>query len=77
MHTKLMPFPAVSEAVDLMALTSRAAELFLKQDRGEQRKLLHLVLQEASWKGGELRMCFREPCKLYKRHGIKRRWTEF
>jgi hypothetical protein len=51
MHTKLMPFPAVSEAVVLMALTSRAADLFLEQDGAEHRKLLHLVLQEASWKG--------------------------
>ena len=60
-NTKAIAYPAVSEAVDLMALTSRAADLFLEQDGSEQRKLLHLVLQEASWKGGELRMCFREP----------------
>jgi len=59
--TKVMAFPAVSQAVDLMALASRAADLFLEQDGAEQRKLLHLVLQEASWKGGELRMCLREP----------------
>ncbi len=60
-NTNLIPFPAISEAVDLMALTSRAADLFLEQDGAEQRKLLRLVLQEASWKGGELRMCLREP----------------
>ncbi len=50
-----------SQAVDMMALTSRAADLFLEQTRTEQRKLLHLLLQEASWKAGELRMSFREP----------------
>jgi len=59
--TKVIAFPAVSQAVDLMALTSRAADLFLEQDGAEQRRLLHLVLQEATWKGGELRMCLREP----------------
>ena len=60
-NIKLMPLPAMSEAMDLMALTSRAADLFLEQDGAEQRKLLRLVLEEASWKGGELRMCLREP----------------
>ena len=53
--------PAVSEAVDLMTVTSRAADLFVEQVGSEQRKLLHLVLQEASWKGCELRMSLREP----------------
>ena len=53
--------PAASEAVDLMTLTSKAAELFQEQIGAEQRKLLHLVLKEASWKGGELRMSLREP----------------
>ncbi len=60
-NTKVIAYPAVSEAVDLMALTSRAADLFLEQDGAEQRRLLRLVLQEASWKGGELRMYLREP----------------
>ena len=53
--------PVASEAVDLMSLTSKASELFQEQVGAEQRKLLHLVLKEASWKGGELRMSLREP----------------
>ena len=53
--------PAAAEAVDLMTLTSRAADLFVEQAGEEQRKLLHLVLQEATWKGGELRMSLRAP----------------
>ena len=57
-HTKL---PAATEAIDLMTLTSRAAGLFLKQGGEAQRKLLHSVLQEASWQGGELRMLLRAP----------------
>ena len=50
-----------SEAVNLIALTSRTADFFVEQVAAEQRKLLQLVLQDASWKGGELRMSFREP----------------
>jgi site-specific DNA recombinase len=50
----------VSQAVDLIALTAKAADLFLKQSVAEQRKLLRLVLEAATWKGGESRMPFRE-----------------
>ena len=53
--------PPATQAVDLMALTSKAADLFLEQPGTEQRKLLRLVLETANWKGGELRMSFREP----------------
>ena len=53
--------PPVTEALDIMALTSKAAELFLQQSAAEQRRLLHLVLREATWKAGELRISLREP----------------
>jgi len=53
--------PPVHQAVDLMSITSKAADLFLEQLGTEQRKLLRLLLEQASWKGGELRMSFREP----------------
>jgi hypothetical protein len=42
----------VSEAVDLMTLTSKTTELFQVQPGREQRQLLNLILKEASWKGG-------------------------
>jgi hypothetical protein len=58
---KAMMLPPASEAVDLMTLTSRAAHLFVEQVGVEQRKLLYLVLKEASWKAGELRMSLRQP----------------
>ena len=61
LSTQATMLPPASQAVDLMALTSKAADLFTEQPGAEQRKLLHLLLQEASWKAGELRMCFREP----------------
>jgi hypothetical protein len=41
-----------------MALTSSMADLFLEQRGAEQRRL---VLDTASWQGGELRTPFREP----------------
>lgn len=44
-----------------MGLASKAADLFTAQTWTEQRKLLHLVLGQASWKGGELRMPFPQP----------------
>jgi len=50
-----------TEAVDLMSLTSKAAELFERQSAGEQRRLLRLVVREATWQDGQLRTCFREP----------------
>jgi len=53
--------PPVNQAVDVMALASKAAELFVEQPGAEQQKLLRLVLENASWKGGELRMSFRKP----------------
>ena len=53
--------PPINQAVDLIALTSRAADLFVGQSGVEQRKLLHLVLQTVSWKGSELRMSLRAP----------------
>ena len=60
-ETQVIALPPARQAVDLMALTSRAADLFLQQSGTQQRKLLRLVLQTANWKGGELRMSYREP----------------
>ncbi len=59
--TQAVALPPASQAVDLMTLTSKAADLFLEQPGAEQRKLLRLVLETASWKGEELRMSFRSP----------------
>ena len=53
--------PPVSQAVDLITLTAKVADLFLQQPAAEQRKLLRLVLEASTWKGGELRVSFREP----------------
>ena len=53
--------PSMSRAVDLMVCASRAANKFPEQSGAEQRGLLQLVIKDAFWKGGELRMSLREP----------------
>jgi hypothetical protein len=57
--------PPASQAVNLMALTSQAAEIFLQQPGTERNKLIRLLVESASWKGGELRMCFGSPLRNY------------
>jgi len=54
-------FPAMSRAIDLMVYTSKAAQEFMECSWERQRKLLQLVVKEASWRGGELRKSFQEP----------------
>jgi DNA invertase Pin-like site-specific DNA recombinase len=53
--------PPMQQAVETMLRTSQAAAEFPEASGAEQRRLLRLVLQEASWKGGELRMSLKEP----------------
>ena len=48
------------QAVDLLAVMRKMADLLLQQPAAKRRKLLRLVLESSGWKGGELRMCFRE-----------------
>jgi len=58
---------AIEQRISLEALTCRMAELFLHQSAAEQRKLLHVVLNEAAWKQGELLVSFREPFEMLRR----------
>jgi len=51
----------VEQAIDMMRLTSRAAELFLQQTPGGQRRLLQVVIKNAVWREGELRTTLFEP----------------
>ena len=55
------------EAIDLMDLTSRTAELFMAQQVHEQQRFLRLVLKSASWQHGELRTEFEEPFETLRR----------
>ena len=45
----------MDRAIDVLQLMSRASELFLQQPATEQRRLLSVVIQDASWKDQALR----------------------
>jgi hypothetical protein len=57
------PVP-VEGVLDLMRLTSKAAELFCQQNCHEQRRLLRTLVKSAAWQGGELRLGFEEPFEI-------------
>ena len=54
----------IDQAVDMLRLTSRASELFLHQPAAEQRRLLGVVLKNASWQEGDLRTSLFEPFEI-------------
>ncbi len=60
---KARPVP-IDQAVDLIRLTSRASELFLRQPAAEQRRFLQLVVEKATWQEGALRTNRFEPFEL-------------
>jgi hypothetical protein len=51
----------VQAAIDVMDLTSRAAELFSVQPPHEKQEFLRLVLKKASWQHGQLQTEFETP----------------
>jgi hypothetical protein len=57
----------VEDAIDLMDLTSRTAELFNLQAVPEQQRFLRLVLKSGTWKEGQLRTEFEEPFESLRR----------
>ena len=54
----------LDEAVEMLHLTSRASELFLEQSAAEQRRLLQVVVQKATWQSGGLRSTLFEPFEI-------------
>jgi hypothetical protein len=60
------PAPA-QDAIDLMELTSRTADLFLAQPPDEKPAFLRLVLKSAAWRHGELQTQFEEPFENLRR----------
>jgi site-specific DNA recombinase len=54
----------IDQAVDLLRLTSRASELFLRQPASEQRRLLQTVVEKAAWQDGTLRTTLLEPFEI-------------
>jgi site-specific DNA recombinase len=55
---------SVDQAIDMLRLTSRASELFLRQTAIEQRRLLKTVVEKAAWKDGTLQTALFEPFKI-------------
>lgn len=51
----------VQGAIDLMGITSRAADLFLAQPPHEKQQFLRLVLKSAQWQHGRLQVQFENP----------------
>jgi site-specific DNA recombinase len=59
--------PAAKTAINLMDLTSRAADLFLVRPAHEKQRFMRLVLKSASWQQGRLRTEFEEPFESLRR----------
>jgi site-specific DNA recombinase len=57
----------VDQAIDMLRLTSRASELFLRQPASEQRRLLQTVVQRAAWKDRALQTALFEPFEVLRR----------
>jgi hypothetical protein len=58
---------AVEEAINLMDLTSRAADLFAVQPVQEKQGFLRLILKSATWRHGELQTEFEQPFENLRR----------
>jgi site-specific DNA recombinase len=58
---------SVQDAIDLMDLTSRAADLFLEQPTAEKQRFLKLVLKSATWQDGRLCTEFENPFESLRR----------
>lgn len=54
----------VDQAIDTLRLTSQACQLFLQQPAEEQRRLLQVVIQKASWQNAALRTTLFEPFEI-------------
>lgn len=57
----------VQDAINIMSLTSWAADLFLAQPAAEKQGFLRLVLKSACWQHGRLQTEFEEPFESLRR----------
>jgi len=51
----------------MMGMMSRASELLLEQPPTEQRRLLQVVIEKATWKDGALETALFEPFEILRR----------
>jgi DNA invertase Pin-like site-specific DNA recombinase len=61
------PMAPLTTALDLARLTSNSCQSFLAQPPAEQRKLLTMLLKDATWKDGALTTTLLEPWELVRR----------
>jgi hypothetical protein len=70
----------LDEGVQLLELTGRMYELFVKQSPREQRRLLDFVLSNCAWKDDQLAVTFRQPFDMIadtaKFLHVKRSWID-
>jgi len=57
----------VQDALNLMDLTSRAADLFAVQPVQEKQGFLRLILKSATWRQGQLQTEFQQPFENLRR----------
>ena len=58
---------ALEDAINLMDLTSRAADLFAVQPVHEKQGFLRLILKSATWRQGQLQTEFQQPFENLRR----------
>ena len=58
---------AVEDAINLMDLTSRTADLFAVQSVHEKQGFLRLILKSATWRQGQLQIEFQQPSENLRR----------
>ncbi len=66
----------MDQAIDLLQLLSRASQLFLEQPADEQRRLISIVVEEASWKDRALRPTLFEPFEIMRHSNRESRRKE-
>jgi site-specific DNA recombinase len=54
----------IDQAIDILQLTSRASELFFQQPAAEQRRLLQVVVEKATWQHRTLQTTLLEPFEV-------------
>ena len=57
-------FGSLDAALEALRLTSKTCRLFEQQDACEQRRLLQMLVKDAAWQDGKLRITLFEPFEI-------------
>jgi hypothetical protein len=71
------PIP-IDESINMLRLVSQTSELFVQQPSLEQRRFLQLVIERATWIGGELSTTMFEPFEVlrHSNHESRRKYKD-